>query len=60
MIHPWHDVTPGDAIPREFAAIITPGGDIPTMLMLTAPLCGLYELGIWLATLGKKRAKAVT
>ena len=22
MIHPWHDVTPGDAIPREFASII--------------------------------------
>ena len=22
MIHPWHDVTPGDKIPREFAAII--------------------------------------
>jgi inorganic pyrophosphatase len=22
MIHPWHDVTPGGAIPREFSAII--------------------------------------
>lgn len=22
MIHPWHDVTPGDKIPREFATII--------------------------------------
>jgi len=22
VIHPWHDVTPGDAIPREFASII--------------------------------------
>ena len=22
MIHPWHDVTPGDKIPREFASII--------------------------------------
>ncbi len=22
MIHPWHDVTPGDNIPREFATII--------------------------------------
>jgi inorganic pyrophosphatase len=22
MIHPWHDVTPGDKIPQEFAAII--------------------------------------
>lgn len=31
------------------AAVITPGGDIPTMLMLAAPLCGLYELGLWLA-----------
>jgi inorganic pyrophosphatase len=20
MIHPWHDVTPGDRLPREFAA----------------------------------------
>src|SRR5580658_2150871 len=22
MIHPWHDVTPGESLPREFAAII--------------------------------------
>ena len=22
MIHPWHDVTPGEDIPQEFAAII--------------------------------------
>jgi Sec-independent protein secretion pathway component TatC len=42
------------------AAVITPGGDIPTMLLLTAPLCGLYELGIWLARVGKKRADLAT
>jgi sec-independent protein translocase protein TatC len=36
------------------AAVITPGGDIPSLLGLTVPLCGLYELGIWLASLGKK------
>ena len=40
------------------SAIITPGGDIPTMLLLTAPLCGLYELGIWLAAFGRKRSPA--
>lgn len=34
------------------AAVITPGGDIPTMLLLTVPLIGLYELGIWLARFG--------
>src|SRR5437764_12427837 len=22
MIHPWHDVTPGDKLPREFQAVI--------------------------------------
>jgi inorganic pyrophosphatase len=22
MIHPWHDVTPGDQMPHEFNAII--------------------------------------
>ena len=22
MIHPWHDVTPGEKIPREFTAVI--------------------------------------
>jgi sec-independent protein translocase protein TatC len=38
------------------SAVITPGGDIPTMLLLTVPLCGLYELGIWLAKMGRKRA----
>jgi Sec-independent protein secretion pathway component TatC len=40
------------------SAIITPGGDIVVMLMLTAPLCGLYELGIWLAQLGRKKELA--
>lgn len=35
------------------AAVITPGGDIPSLLGLTIPLCGLYELGIWLAGLNK-------
>jgi sec-independent protein translocase protein TatC len=40
------------------AAVITPGGDIPTMLGLTIPLIGLYELGIWLAQFGRKRAAA--
>ena len=41
------------------SAVITPGGDIPTMLLLTIPLCGLYELGIWLAKLGKKPGIAI-
>ena len=36
------------------AAVITPGGDIPTMLLLTVPLIGLYELGIWLARFGTR------
>ncbi len=22
MIHPWHDVTPGDKLPREFDCVI--------------------------------------
>jgi inorganic pyrophosphatase len=22
MIHPWHDVTPGDKLPQEFASVI--------------------------------------
>jgi inorganic pyrophosphatase len=22
MIHPWHDVTPGDKLPGEFSAVI--------------------------------------
>lgn len=38
------------------AAIITPGGDIPSMLGLTIPLIMLYELGIWLAKMQPKRA----
>jgi sec-independent protein translocase protein TatC len=36
------------------AAVITPGGDIPSMLGLTLPLIGLYELGIWMAKLKPK------
>ncbi|HEX8914530.1 MAG TPA: twin-arginine translocase subunit TatC [Humisphaera sp.] len=40
------------------AAIITPGGDIPSLLGLTIPLCGLYELGIWLARNRPKDADA--
>ncbi|MDB5296745.1 MAG: tatC [Phycisphaerales bacterium] len=36
------------------SAVITPGGDIPSMLGLTVPLIGLYELGIWLARLQPK------
>ncbi len=40
------------------SAIITPGGDIIVMLMLAAPLCGLYELGIWLAKFGRKKELA--
>lgn len=36
------------------SAVITPGGDIFSMLGLTLPLIGLYELGIWLAKLKPK------
>ncbi|QOV92250.1 twin-arginine translocase subunit TatC [Humisphaera borealis] len=36
------------------AAVITPGGDIPSMLGLTVPLILLYELGIWLASMKPK------
>jgi len=38
------------------AAVITPGGDIPSMLGLTIPLIALYELGIWLAKMKPKTA----
>jgi sec-independent protein translocase protein TatC len=41
------------------AAVITPGGDIPSMLGLTLPLIGLYELGIWMARLKPKTASPV-
>ena len=40
------------------AAVITPGDVITATLALIVPLIGLYELGIWLATLGKKEAAA--
>ena len=40
------------------AAVVTPGGDIPSMLGLTLPLILLYELGIWLATMQPKEVKA--
>lgn len=40
------------------AAVVTPGGDIPSMLGLTVPLILLYELGIWLASMQPKEAKA--
>jgi sec-independent protein translocase protein TatC len=37
------------------AAAITPGDVITATVALIFPLCALYELGIWLATLGKKK-----
>lgn len=37
------------------AAVITPGDVITATIALMFPLIGLYELGIWLATLGKPR-----
>lgn len=37
------------------AAVITPGDVITATLALMAPLCLLYELGIWLAVLGERR-----
>ena len=40
------------------SAVITPGGDIPSMLGLTVPLIALYEFGIWLASLKPKTAAA--
>lgn len=39
------------------AAVITPGGDIPSMLGLTVPLILLYELGIWLASMKPRNAQ---
>ena len=43
------------------AACITPGGDLVSMIGLTGPLILLYELGIWLCVIGRRkldRAKA--
>jgi sec-independent protein translocase protein TatC len=40
------------------AAAITPGDVITATIALIFPLCALYELGIWLAVMGKKKAAA--
>jgi len=37
------------------AAAITPGDVITATVALIFPLCALYELGIWLAKVGKKK-----
>jgi sec-independent protein translocase protein TatC len=37
------------------AAAITPGDVITATVALIFPLCALYELGIWLAKIGKKK-----
>lgn len=37
------------------AAMITPGGDLISMLGLTGPLILLYELGIWLCVIGRRK-----
>jgi sec-independent protein translocase protein TatC len=45
------------------AACITPGGDLISMIGLTGPLILLYELGIWLVAVGRRkldRAAGVT
>lgn len=40
------------------AAAITPGDVITATIALIVPLCALYELGIWLAKMGKKKSRA--
>ena len=40
------------------AAAITPGDVITATVALIFPLCALYELGIWLAKMGKKKEPA--
>ena len=40
------------------AAAITPGDVITATVALIFPLCALYELGIWLAKVGKKKESA--
>jgi sec-independent protein translocase protein TatC len=40
------------------AAAITPGDVITATVALIFPLCALYELGIWLAKVGKKKEPA--
>lgn len=37
------------------AAMITPGGDLVSMLGLTGPLILLYELGVWLCVVGRRK-----
>ncbi len=37
------------------AAMITPGGNLISMLGLTGPLILLYELGIWLCVIGRRK-----
>jgi sec-independent protein translocase protein TatC len=37
------------------AACITPGGDLVSMIGLTGPLILLYELGIWLCVIGRRK-----
>jgi sec-independent protein translocase protein TatC len=37
------------------AACITPGGDLISMTGLTVPLILLYELGIWLVVIGRRK-----
>jgi sec-independent protein translocase protein TatC len=37
------------------AAMITPGGDLISMLGLTGPLILLYELGVWLCVIGRRK-----
>ncbi|MGB7160489.1 MAG: twin-arginine translocase subunit TatC [Tepidisphaeraceae bacterium] len=42
------------------AAMITPGGDLISMLGLTGPLILLYELGIWLCVFGRRKLDQAT
>ena len=37
------------------AACITPGGDLISMIGLTGPLILLYEMGIWLSVVGRRK-----
>jgi sec-independent protein translocase protein TatC len=37
------------------AAMITPGGDLISMIGLTGPLILLYELGVWLCVVGRRK-----
>lgn len=37
------------------AACITPGGDLISMIGLTGPLILLYELGVWLCVVGRRK-----